>query len=316
MKNKNIRKKYFSTRQWGFGSNIVNFLKCATYCKKNNYKLILQDKNNSIGSDFELFSVIELPTFVHRSTEIAYIPINSFNTLVKFNKRNDYNLTQKLYYSFCYVTGKKSGIFIGNFNRDKKIQSFFKYNYTKYVANFFLECWKYNDTTKAIFSQYDIDFNLTNYTPDISIQIRGGDKVSESLRRGVTPALIEDYYKILSEEIEKINHQTVNVYVMTDTYSFFEIIKERVEAVYPNVILRSLVKPKSEGYIQEDFNALDVQIKINSYYFFLYELEMLRKSQLCIGSYASNIFYLASLITYLKNSKFISVDVGFEKSFL
>lgn len=316
MKNKKTREKYFSTRQWGFGSNIVNYLKCVTYCDKNNYKLILQDQNNSIGSEFELFSVIELPTFVHRSKEIAYIPINSFDTFVKFNKRSDYNLTEKLYYSFCYVTGKKSGIFIKNFNRDKKIQFFFKCNYTKYVANSFLEYWKYNETAKAIFAQYDTDFNLTNYTPDISIQIRGGDKVSESLRRGVTPALIEDYFEIFSEEIQKINTKVINVYVMTDTYSFFKIIKERLEVVYPNVILRSLVKPECEGYIQEDFNVLDKQIKINSYYFFLYELEILRKSQLCIGSYASNIFYLASLITYLKNSKFISVDVKFEESFL
>lgn len=300
----------------GFWKHIVNYLKCATYCDKNNYKLILQDQNNSIGSEFELFSVIELPTFVHRSKEIAYIPINSFDTFVKFNKRSDYNLTEKIYYSFCYVTGKKLGIFIKNFNRDKKIQSFFKCNYTKYVANSFLEYWKYNETTKAIFAQYDTDFNLKNYTPDISIQIRGGDKVSESLRRGVTPALIEDYFEIFSEEIEKIHTKVVNVYVMTDTYSFFKIIKERLEVVYPNVILRSLVKSECEGYIQEDFNVLDKQIKINSYYFFLYELEILRKSQLCIGSYASNIFYLASLITYLKNSKFISVDVEFEESFL
>jgi len=316
MKNKQLREKYFSTRQWGFGSNIVNYLKFATFCDKNNYKLILQDQNNSIGIDFELFSVIKLPIFVHRSKEIAYIPIHSFNTFIKFNKRSDYNLSEKIHYSYCYLTGKKPGIFIKNFNRDKKIQSFFKYNYANYVANSFLEYWTYNETIKDVFAQYDIDFDFQNYIPDISIQIRGGDKVSESLRRGVTPALIEDYLSVCSDEIDKINNPIVNVYVMTDTYFFFKTMKERLEAVYPNVIIRSLVKTENDGYIQENFNALDKKTKINSYYFFLYELEILRKSRLCIGSYASNIFYLVSLITYMKDNKFISVDVEFEDSFL
>jgi hypothetical protein len=316
MENNQIKEKYFSTRQWGFGSNIVNYLKFSFYCDKNNYKLILQDQNNSIGSDFELFSVIKLPSFIHRSKEIAYIPIYSVNTFIKFNKRSDYKLSEKIYYSYCFITGKNKGIFIKNFNRDKKVQSFFRNNYASSVANSFLRYWSYNEIIKAVFAQYDIDFDCENYTPDISIQIRGGDKISESLRRGVTPALMEDYLNVCIAGIDKINHPIVNVYVMTDTYSFFKIIKKRLEAVYPTVIVRSFVKSEHEGYIQEKFNTLDKQTKINSYYFFLYELEILRRSHLCIGSYASNIFYLASLITYLKDSKFISVDVEFENSFL
>ncbi|MFV7234927.1 hypothetical protein [Flavobacterium sp. ZB4R12] len=311
-----VKNKYFCTREWGFGSNIVNYLKSAMFCHQNNYNLILQDRNNSIGKEFNLFSVIELPDFIQRTNIIITIPVENFKSLVKFNLFGKYTRREKVLYSFCYLTGMKSGFFIKNFNLDSEINSFFSSNYIKYAENSMKVCWKYNFEIKDVFKKFEQDFKCQDFQPNLSIQIRGGDKIEESLSQGVKPALVDNYLDICLDELKKIDKTNVKIYVMTDTYSYFKLIKERLEVFYPNADIRSFANPNQEGYLQADFNDLEIDTKIDSYYFFLYELEMLRKAPVCVGSFNSNIFYLASLIRYEQTSTFISVDSTFENSFL
>ncbi|MFT6689218.1 MAG: hypothetical protein ACJAX7_002250 [Saprospiraceae bacterium] len=316
MNKMSVKKKYFCTREWGFGSNIVNYLKSALFCHQNNYELILQDRHNSIGKEFELFSVIELPVFVNRTKTKTTIPVEDVKTFVKFNISEKYSIREKFLYSFFYLTGFKSRFFIKNFNHDSEINSFFSSNYSKSGENSMKLCWKYNSKTNDIFKNLEQDFNCQDFQPNLSIQIRGGDKIEESLILGVKHALVDDYLIICVEELKKIDKANVKVYVMTDTYSYFKLIKERLEEFYPNADIRSFANPNQEGHLQADFNALGIKTKIDSYYFFLFELEMLRKATVCVGSFNSNIFYLGSLIRYEQTNAFISVDSTFENSFL
>ncbi|AWG21432.1 hypothetical protein FFWV33_07750 [Flavobacterium faecale] len=286
------------------------------FCYHNDYNLILQDRYNSIGKEFNLFSVVELPNFIERTNITQIIPVDDFKSLVKFNLYGNFTLIDKISYSFFYLTGLKSNHFIKNFNFDKDINSFFLSNYNKVNENSLEIYWKYTLDTKNIFKQFERDLCCQDFIPDLSIQIRGGDKVEESLTLGRTPSSVEQYLEICFDEIKKSGNDNLNIYIMTDTYSYFQIIKNRLLAVYPNIDIRSFVSSDQEGHLQSDFNSLDNSVKINSYYFFLYELEMLRKASICIGSFNSNIFYLGFLIRYQKNNKFISVDTTFENSFL
>lgn len=308
-----LSKKYFTTREWGFGSNIVNFLKSAFFCDKKGYNLILQDRNNSIGNDYSLFSVIELPLFINRSDTQAIIPIENFKTLAKFNLYGQYSWMDKLKYSFFYMANVKKALFLNNFNADAEINDFFLQNYE---GSNMLAYWRYGPELKCIFEKYDDDFGYKNYVPDISLQIRGGDKIAEAFDHGVKSAVVDDYLRACSFEIEQLNKPAIEIYLMTDTYSYFVYFRNLIKIKYPHVFVRSLADPKQEGYQQGDFNNLDKQIKINAFHFFLYEMEMLRKSPICIGSFGSNIFYLASLIKYNPEYKFLSVDLSLESSFL
>lgn len=311
-----MKKKYFTTRQWGFGSNIVNFLKSALFCEQNGYELVLQDKYNTIGSDYNLFSVIEIPGFVKRTNNDTVIPIEDLKSLVKFNLYGKLPYYKKMYYSLWYVSGMNSEIFIKNFNHDQEINSYFISNYKKHIGGNLLTCWKYTEEIKNVFRKYDEEYKFENYHPDLAIQIRGGDKIEELRVLGVNKSSIDDYLKICFEELAKIEKFEISVYVMTDTFSFFQVIRDKIIAIYPNADVRSLADPSQEGYSQTNFEGLDRNVKISAYYFFLYELEMLRKARVCVGSFNSNIFYLASLIRYDKESKFISVDTTVKNSFL
>lgn len=310
------KKKYFTTRPWGFGSNIVNYLKSALFCDLKALKLILQDRNNTISNQYELFSVVKLPPFVTRTNTKIIVPIEDLKTCAKFILYSNYTVVNKFYYSVIYLFGLRNSMFLKNFNFDKEINLFFLENHTQYTGDRMLKYWQYTDDMKSVFSRYDGIYGYIDYAPDIAIQIRGGDKVQESLTEGVKIASIDSYLDICSDYILKCAKEHINIYVMTDTYSYFIKVKENIELNHSNVTVRSMVTPDQQGYQQADFNSLDIEQKKESYHFFLYELEMLRKSPICVGSFNSNIFYLASLIRYRTSSEYVSVDADVLKSFL
>ena len=147
------------------------------------------------------------------------------------------------------------------------------------------------------------------------MQIRGGDKNKERIEQGFSENNLDLYYDLLVKKIIEFENKPIKVYLMTDTFYYFKIIKERLMILFPQVELRSLVKENHEGYDQNSFNNLDAITKINNYYFFLYELEILKSSKICIGSFNSNIFYLA-YITGNPENNFFSVDSSFDNNFL
>jgi len=308
--------KYFCCREWGFGSNIVNYLRTAFFCYKNNYYLILQDRNNSIGPEFCLFSVINLPEFIHRTTITKTIPIYNFKSLFKFNLNTKYSLFDKLFFTFCYLIGFKSEFFIKNFNTDQIINSYFSENFNKNNINTISNLWDYSLETKKIFQKFEEELKCEDFVPDLSIQIRGGDKLGELKVKGQKISSINIYVDTCLNELKKMSIKYPKIYIMTDTNSYFQFIKSSLLETFPNSDIRSFVSPKQEGHIQSHFNDLDIKQKINLYYLFLFELDMLRKASIVIGSYNSNIFYLAFLIRNKVTNHFISVDTTFENSFL
>jgi hypothetical protein len=312
----NSRNIYFTTRKWGFGSNIVNYLKAALFCSETERQLVLQDRNNTISEDFELFSVVQLPHWIKRTNSIVIIPIENLKTLVKFILNKDYSLYDRVTYSLVYWLGRKKEIFLNDFNSNRAIKTFFAEEYKRHVGGKFLELWRYTSEVTEIFNGWDKTLSLEGYKPDIAIQIRGGDKVLEIENESSYASPIDKYIDVCIKELNNLEIEAPEIYIMTDTHSYFLEIKRKMKALLPNAKLRSCVKEDQGGYFQQNFNDSDLNSKIEQYHFFLYELEFLRKSKVSIGSYYSNIFYLASLLPYKKSTKFISVDISFEKSYL
>lgn len=308
---------YFTTRPWGFGSNIVNFLKSAAYCAYNNYDLIFQDRNNSISEDFKLFSPINLRNNIIRNKMVKTYPIYNWKTYLKFLINDQFSVNIRIKYAVFYIFNFEADIFMKNFNFNNKINSSFFKNISIYRGAFLNTLWSYNEETFKIFKGLDLKYDLIDYKPDISIQIRGGDKINERTEQGHQGnIIIDNYLRYLLKELSLINKDIPKIYIMTDTYSYYTSIAEKVLTLYPNAELKTLANNQQQGYHQEIFNELSVNEKIESYYFFLYEIEFLRKSKTCIGSFTSNIFYLTYLIPYLIESKFVSVDSTLENSFL
>ena len=311
-----MKKKYFCTRKWGFGSNILNYYKYAFFCHHHNIRLILQDGYNVIGNNFELFSVVKLPQLIERSNAKMVIPIEDYKSLFKFILFGNYKINEKILYSFSFIFGMKSELFLNHFNTDVKVNDFFLKNYRKNRSESLNICWNYNSLIKDIFDTYNTTYSMHDFIPDLAIQIRGGDKIEEVNRCGLFNASLDTYVSICINRIKDLNLENAKVYVMTDTFTYYAEIKSQIQSLYPLADIRSFVKKTSTGYCQEDFDNLDYSSKLESYYFFLYELEFLRKAATCIGSYNSNIFYLASTISYESSNIFIPVDTLMHESFL
>ncbi len=176
--------------------------------------------------------------------------------------------------------------------------------------------WDYSFETKRIFKKFEKDLKCDDFVPDLSVQIRGGDKFGELLAKGQKISSINNYLDICLNELTKTGIKNPKIYIMTDTYSYFHLIKSRLLKIFPKSDIRSFVSPEQEGNIQSHFNDLDFKRKINLYYLFLFELEMLIRAPIVIGSYNSNIFYLAFLIRLKVTNHFVSVDTTFQNSFL
>ena len=310
------KKKYFTTRKWGFGSNIVNFIKSAAYCFDNQKQLVLQDRYNTISNKFLLFSPIVLPSHVIRNTKENVIPVDNLKSLVKFIISREFSLRDKLKYSFFYCFNIESEQFIKNFNLDKEVNLVFNQKINQYRESVINKIWIYTDSTIKVFKEFDVKYDWIYYNPDLCIQIRGGDKIKETIEQGRSPVLLKEYFDLTLTELKTLSKPNPQIYVMTDTYSYYINIKDQILAHYPDACIRTLAKKNHEGYQQEEFNGLDLEKKMEAYYFFLYELEFLRKTSICIGSFNSNIFYLAFLISYNTTNKYISVDSTIEDNFL
>lgn len=312
----NNKIRNFTTRKWGFGSNILNFIKIAFYCNHNGLTLNLQDRNNTIGVGFSLFSVVELPEFIKVISGDIVVPIENVKSLIKYILYDSSRLPIKLKYSLWYLTHYRRELFLSKFNSDKSVNSFFSENYKKFSGIGFSKYWRYTEKTISIFRDYDQNFGLESFTPDISVQVRGGDKLLEISEMGFENSLIDQYLEATILAVSQSQKVTLNIYIMTDTYSYFIYLKDRLLMLYPYLQIKSLAKDHQEGYSQDNFNVLNKQAKIDAYYLFLYELEKLRIAKVCVGSYTSNIYYLASLIKYDATNEFINVGKNLEDVYL
>lgn len=127
----------------------------------------------------------------------------------------------------------------------------------------------------------------------VSFHIRSGDKITE--RDLIGP----DKY------IERIQKMTAyrHIFVATDDYSNIEYLKNK----YPQYTYYTLTPDNKRGYNQNSFNNIKDKKSIQNDMLELFAtIEILRNSEICIGTYGSNIGMFLGMI--MEDKKFVSLD--------
>ena len=109
----------------------------------------------------------------------------------------------------------------------------------------------------------------------VGFQIRGGDKHYETSLRSV-----EEYIQ-RAEQLTDLRH----AFLSTDDYRLYEM----AVASHPNWQFVTLCHPSEDGYDHLNFMAQPFHERKGSYYNLFTCMEILRKADLFVGTYSSNL---------------------------
>jgi hypothetical protein len=109
----------------------------------------------------------------------------------------------------------------------------------------------------------------------IGVHIRRGDKITESM---------EVSTDIYIQKILDLNIQCKNVFVLTDDYTVIEDLENR----YTEWNFYTLTKHSERGYNYAEYNKKKVEDKISDIIKLFAAVEILRSSEVFIGTYSSN----------------------------
>ena len=112
--------------------------------------------------------------------------------------------------------------------------------------------------------------------------------------------------------LEKLNFSTVhNLYVATDDYQGILEIRAELDAMgYQDISILTLTDKNKDGYRQSEFIDLPEQDKRRDIVNLLTDFEILRSSEIFVGSFSSNVSHIAHIARCGKSS--YSVDINFD----
>jgi hypothetical protein len=142
--------------------------------------------------------------------------------------------------------------------------------------------WRFNSETSESICNLTAKY-ITNIHPYSTIQVRRGDKITES-----------PYYPTRAYLDQLLEHcaDSRRVFVMTDDY---EVMRE-LERTQPRIQFFSLCTPSQCGHSQAAFNSMGKASRKSAILQLLAEIEIARYGQCFVGTFSSNIGRLVSLL--------------------
>jgi hypothetical protein len=292
--NNSFKKKYIFHigANAGFYSELCNMIFAILYCLKYEYKFILYSKDANFAykngwNDFFHPFCEETTFFIHKYYNTRnYKPIIRKRHLLLWKTYRFFNkktfLTYELWDKYFCEDFDKAVFDIPNLGihgDSRKASSI--------IAKMI---YQFNEKTLCEIKSYTNSISLPSKY--ISMQIRRGDKITEC---SLCP--IDHYFKVANQ----ISNNR-NLFILTDDYNVIKEIKD----TYLDWQVKTLTSPDEKGYNHEAFVRISNQIKKQKLIKLFASIEIIRKSQLFIGTYTTNIGLFLGMVMPL--GKVISIQ--------
>jgi len=293
--NRSFKKKYIFSfgAEGGFYSEFNNMVFGIIYCLKYEYRFILYSNNSKFK--------------VKHGWEDFFEPfcdtIGSSAFHKKFNTRETAPKVKLKYYPWWYLfkqfnreTYLTHQLFHAFFNKDFAKEQFdipalgLKGNLWDVSREIVKMIYRFNGATQTEIQTAIAQLNLPPRY--VSLHIRRGDKDTEF------KFMPTDAYLTKLKELSDLR----DVFVFTDDYTEIEDLRKN----YPNLNFYALVNPDERGYIHADFIKLNVQKRKTAIIKMLASLEIMRGSELAIGTYTTNPGMFLGMT--MPENKFVSVQ--------
>ncbi len=300
---------YFLTKAgYGLGSEINNILYMIYYFnkKKKDYKIISSNWNSGYNKGWSDYfnSPLQTSSSINNNwtdkketfwNDFFENPIDKVNKLpsIKFrfakfskqikNRNKSLGLVmgriQNLFFPLRYYTRKYPTFrmihrYCSN-QRNKNRKEFYKS-----IHNILSDIWIIRP---EILSKINSEIPTEPY---ICIHIRRGDKITSGEDKEYN---INDYIKTLS----KLNSNVKTIFLMSDDYNAYLELKKNL----PEYNILTKLNEDKIGHNQKKFNSLSQEKIKKETILLLTEIEIAKRSEVFIGTFASNLF---RLIEYFK----------------
>ena len=255
----------------GFYSEFCNMVSAILYCLQHHYKFILYSKDANFGfdngwRDYFLPFCDETTFFIHKKYNYRKIQTASNpkkNLLVKLYKYFNKNtmFTYDLWDEYFCKKFDEVYFDIPELQINGNLQ--------QASAIIVDMIYRFNENTLKNIEEYPIQFDKY-----LSMQIRRGDKITEC---SLPP--IQRYF----EEAQKNNIK--QVFMLTDDYKVIEDIR----VLYSEWEIISFVNQNEKGYYHKEFESLNKEEKRKNLIKLFASVELIRRSDLFIGTYTTNV---------------------------
>lgn len=274
----------------GFFSEINVMLCALIYCYNKKIKFTLHYKPDYFASKkgweeyFEPFCPVNYNKLLNKYN---YRDISQAD-LKKIKKYNNFNNIMKFLFGYKYLNYEVSHFYFSSIGKKEFSQISQKEKYD--FANML---WQFNSTTKSQINKIENSLNLPNNY--ISLQIRRGDKWE--LEQVEPPKL--DFYM---DYIKKEKFSIKDIFIFCDDYNDFQYLKNN----YSDFNFYTLCSSKEKGYINEDFQKLDWKTKKRNIIKLFANIEIMRKSDFCLGTIIANPSFFLDWL--MEEKKFLFVE--------
>jgi hypothetical protein len=263
--------EYFEPTQGGFCSNMNMLFYCYLRALKNTDSLYVHDFPNCISDIFPLFQSI-----LKTNSTVKYL-----REIPKDSKK----ITNKDVLAPNLVNMP--------FSRLKSIAR---------------DLFSYNSDTQGKISDRIRGRGLERTVFDVGVHIRSGDKITTGEMKRLS---VSDYVNALSVFQQRIGKPTLKIFVMTDNISMYDQLQK---ASPPTWSFTSLAEPgfyNQNGHLQDLFNSLTPEKKLDLFYQFLTELHIMQNIPNLVVTFSSHIgrfLYLTSRLVTTKDN-ILSLDM-------
>ncbi|WP_455967123.1 hypothetical protein [Bacteroides fluxus] len=266
----------------GFYSELNNMVLCMLFCLKYKIRFILYSKDAYFSNQNGITEFF--PSFCNETTSAFHHKWNMRD--IPFSYNHDFISKLKIKYALTRIYIYK--MFVGNY-----LTHDFFYEYRTFwfaAASFDIpELDILGDTQKAAgqlinmiykfnptYNEGICDLISTLKIPSIyaGLHIRGGDKIQERNLYSV------DAYM---EKLQKMS-SIKDVFIMTDDYRLYEELQFK----YPKYRFYTLTAPWERGYDNSSFKGIDREKQKQSLIKMFASIELLRKSEIIVGTYSAN----------------------------
>jgi hypothetical protein len=261
----------------GFFSEINNMVMAMIYCLENKLRFQLYSSGSTCGDD--LWKDYFMPFTEHTEESVHYL----FNNRPYIIIRQFYPLTVDELFAVKKILARQIltqdvwPYIRNNYNVSYEVKTPYLNGKLTEVTFNLIECiWKYNDTTSNEIKT--LTENLGINKEFASIHIRRGDKNKECPH---TP--VKSYFKIVDEVTGSRDYP---VFLASDDYNVITEAKE----LYPDRIIYHFSFLDNIGYESATFQyKLSKELQKEKIIKFLAEIELLKKGNIFVGSFSSNI---------------------------